>query len=160
MVLHSEAGEIEWTDENDLKQRVIYTTHPPCNTQRFEVYSSFGLRCKAVGPFSFWKVKPASYYMLQVTWLHLCAPPSMLYGPVLPGPPLVLQESHGLTPRWSCNLPPLCSCLFYGLFRIPNSRPNSAARLGCEYSPYWRNQWGGPIGCWSHDDCVWNRHFQ
>ena len=44
MILHSEAGEIEWTDEDDLKQRVIYTTHPPHNTQ------TFGLRCKAIGP--------------------------------------------------------------------------------------------------------------
>ena len=40
----------EWTDENDLKQRVIYTTHPPHNTQRFEFYSSYGLKCKAIGP--------------------------------------------------------------------------------------------------------------
>lgn len=40
----------ERTDENDLKQRVIYTTHPPHNTQRFEFYSSYGLRCKATGP--------------------------------------------------------------------------------------------------------------
>lgn len=40
----------EWTDGNDLKQRVIHTTHPPHNTQRFEFYSSYGLRCKAIGP--------------------------------------------------------------------------------------------------------------
>lgn len=26
-------------------------------------------------------------------------------------------------------LPPLCSCLFYGLYRIPNNRPNSVARF-------------------------------
>lgn len=37
----------EWTDENDLKQRVIYTTHPPHNTQRFEFYSSYGCKMQS-----------------------------------------------------------------------------------------------------------------
>lgn len=32
------------TDENDLKQRVIYTTHPPHKTKRLEFYSSFCLK--------------------------------------------------------------------------------------------------------------------
>lgn len=37
----------EWTDENDLKQRVIYTTHPPHNTQRFEFYSSYDFKMQS-----------------------------------------------------------------------------------------------------------------
>lgn len=59
----------ERTDENDLKQRVISTTHPPHNTQRLEFYSSYGFKMqsnRAPWPKRNMLVKHCCYWWFEV----------------------------------------------------------------------------------------------